>query len=155
MQTSEYPYPGANLFLKPPGHFVSPEMGACRDMDTVRCFVLFCVVLCVFVCSPETASAVRCVVLCVFVCFCVLCVCFVFCVTVCVFVCVCSCCCCWWCCLCLCCLGGARTAAPDDDLPTPYIGRAFAPIAPARLDSNIYITNLYMKRSIVIMSCGM
>ena len=68
MQTSEYPYPGANLFLKPPGHFVSPEMGACRDMDTVRCFVLFCVVLCVFVCSPETASAVRCVVLCVFVC---------------------------------------------------------------------------------------
>ena len=73
MQTSEYPYPGANLFLKPPGHFVSPEMGACRDMDTVRCFVLFCVVLCVFVCSPETASAVRCVVLCVFVfCVCVL-----------------------------------------------------------------------------------
>ena len=82
---------------------------------------LFCVVLCVFVCSPETASAVRCVVLCVFVCFCVLCVCFVFCVTVCVFVCVCSCCCCWWCCLCLCCLGGARTAAPDDDLPIPPI----------------------------------
>ena len=34
---------------------------------------LFCVVLCVFVCSPETASAVRCVVLCVFVfCVCVL-----------------------------------------------------------------------------------
>ena len=40
------------------------------------------------------------------------------------------------------------TAAPDDDLPTP-LGRAFAPIAPARLDSNIYITNLYMKRSIL------
>ena len=73
MQTSEYPYPGANLFLKPPGHFVSPEMGACRDMDTVRCFVLFCVFLCVRPRRHRPLGVLFCVFLCVFVfCVCVL-----------------------------------------------------------------------------------